>query len=380
MAKKRNNGEGSWTQRNNGTWKLSVSYKGLGRKYFYGDKQTCLKKKHEFEALLNKGIVGDKDTLFKDFIHSWLFTIKQPSLKPSSFDRLERTLKEECVVALYDLEMKQIDGHLIQTLVINKMKNDGYAYATIKKTYFTLGEIFKYALLREKINKNPMLEVVMPSKVLFTEKERRYLSKQEREKLIQTCYAKRKNGVRIYKYGALYVFLLYSGCRIGEALALKWSDINFETRTANINKTIVYIKNRKDDTRRSFEIVQPSTKTGQPRIIYLSDMAIAALKDLQEQLGWDKNGYVVHVNHTKPIYRSAAQHTFDRIIKRAGIKHCGVHALRHSFVSLMLHNNVPLTMVSQMVGHLNINMTMQVYSHLLDETKIESMSIIKDIK
>ena len=330
--------------------------------------------------MLNKGIVGDKDVLFKDFIHSWLFTVKQPALRPASFDRLERTLKEKYIVALYDLEIKQIDGHIVQTLVINKMKNDGKAHATIKKTYFTLGEIFKYALLRGKIDKNPMLEVSIPNKVLFTEKERRYLSQEERYKLVQTCYAKRKNGVRIYKYGALYVFMLYSGCRIGEALALKWSDINFEARTANIHSTVVYIKNRKDNTRRSLEIVQPTTKTGHSRLIYLSDMAIDALRDLQKQLGWKEDGYIVHVNHVKPIYRSAAQNTFDRIIKRADIEHCGVHALRHSFVSLMLHNNVPITMISQMVGHLNINMTMQVYSHLLDETQIESMSIIKNIK
>ena len=77
MAKKRMNGEGSWTQRENGTWKLSVSYKGLGRKYFYGDKQTCLQKKLEFESLLNKGIVGEKDILFKNFVESWLKTVKK---------------------------------------------------------------------------------------------------------------------------------------------------------------------------------------------------------------------------------------------------------------------------------------------------------------
>ena len=260
------------------------------------------------------------------------------------------------------------------------MKNDGKAHATIKKTYFTLGEIFKYALLRGKIDKNPMLEVSIPNKALFTKKERRYLSQEERDRLVQTCYAKRKNGVRIYKYGALYVFMLYSGCRIGEALALKWSDINFEARTANIHSTVVYIKNRKDNTRRSFEIVQPTTKTGHSRLIYLSDMAMEALRDLQEQLGWKEDEYIVHLNHVKPIYRSAAQNTFDRIIKRAGIEHCGVHALRHSFVSLMLNNNVPITMISQMVGQLNINMTMQVYSHLLDETQIQSMSIIKNLK
>lgn len=380
MEKRRNNGEGSWTQRANGTWKLSVSYKGLGRKYFYGDKKTCLDKKREFEVLLNKNIIGDKDILFKDFIHSWLFTVKQPTLKPASFDRIERVLQRECVEELYNLEMKQIDGHLIQTNVINRMKNEGYSYDTIKQTRSVLVELFKYALLREKIDKSPMNEVIMPKKTLFAQKERRYFSQQERESFIQACYAKHKNGIRIYKYGALYVFLLYTGCRIGEALALQWNDINFETRTANIHKTVTSIKDRNSKTKKTVEFVSNSTKTGKPRTIYLSDMAIAALKDLQEQLGWKQNGYIVHINNARPIFKSTAQNTFNRIIERAGIEHCGVHALRHSFVSLMLHNNVPITMISQMVGHLNINMTMQVYSHLLDETKIESMSIIKDIK
>lgn len=98
MAKKRSNGEGSWTQRDNGTWKLSVAYKGIGRKYFYGDKQTCLKKKREFEVLLNKNIVGDKNILFEDFIHSWLFTVKQPTLKPSSFDRDETKIESMSII------------------------------------------------------------------------------------------------------------------------------------------------------------------------------------------------------------------------------------------------------------------------------------------
>lgn len=84
---------------------------------------------------------------------------------------MERVLKEKHVTRLYNLEMKQIDGHLIQTFIINKMKDDGLAYETIKKTCSALGEIFNYALLREKIDRNPMGEVRLPKKSLFVQKK-----------------------------------------------------------------------------------------------------------------------------------------------------------------------------------------------------------------
>lgn len=90
--------------------------------------------------------------------------------------------------------------------------------------------------------------------------------------------------MRIYKNGALYVFLLYTGCRVGEALALRWSDIDFETRTAKIYKTVARINDRSKSKNKTIEIVSNSTKTGVARTIYLSDMAIAALRDLQEQI------------------------------------------------------------------------------------------------
>lgn len=139
------------------------------------------KEKREFEVLLNKNIVGDKDILFEDFIHSWLFTVKQPTLKPSSFDRMERVLKEKHVTKLYNLEMKQIDGHLIQTFIINKMKDDGLAYETIKKTCSALGEIFNYALLREKIDRNPMGKLdYQKSRYLYKKKEDICLNKKEK--------------------------------------------------------------------------------------------------------------------------------------------------------------------------------------------------------
>lgn len=380
MAKKRMNGEGSWTKRDNGTWKLSVSYKGIGRKYFYGTKQECLDKKNKFEALLSSNIVGNKDVLFKDFIRSWLKEIKQPAIKPNSYDRLEYVTETTLIKRIGNLSLKQIDDNLIQTMIINKMKEEGYAHGTIKKTYSTLGQALKYAVARGKIDNNPMDDVFLPKRSLFENKKIRFLSDEERNKLVSTCYMTFKNGERVYKFGAFYVFLLYTGLRLGEALALKWSDVNLEKRTISVSRTIVYIKDRSKNDGSKILVDQASTKSGMSRTVFLSDMAIEALEDLKKQMGYDPEGYIMRTKNKTILYPADVYKIFQRILKRAGIERCGVHALRHSFVSLMINNGIPITMVSQMVGHANIGITMKIYTHLLNETQLESMAIIKDLK
>ena len=380
MAKKRMNGEGSWAKRDNGTWKLSVSYKGIGRKYFYGTKQECTNKKNKFEALLSSNIVGDKDVLLKDFLHVWLKEIKQPYVKANSYDRLEYVVDSTIINRIGDLSLKQIDDNLIQTLIINKMKEEGYAYSTIKKTYSTLGQALKYAAARGKIDKNPINDVILPKKVLFENKKIRFLSDDERTRLVSTCYTTFDNGRRVYKFGAFYVFLLYTGLRLGEALALKWNDIDFDNRTVNVSRTIIYVKDRNKNDGSKVLIDQQSTKSGVSRVVYLSNMAIEAITDLKHQMGYDPNGYIMQTKNKTIIYPADIYKIFQRILKRADIEQCGIHALRHSFVSLMINNGVPVPMISAMVGHSNIGITMNVYSHLLKETEVKSMEIIKELK
>ena len=175
MAKKRMNGEGSWTQRDNGTWKLSVSYKGLGRKYFYGTKQECLEKKQIFESLLPTTMVGEKDILFKNFARSWLASIKQPVVKPTTYDRINYVIENILVDKIGNLSLQQIDDGILQTMVINQLKLNGYSHSTVQFTHNVLSQILKYAEVRRKIQKSPMQDVIMPKRSLFNIKEKKFL-------------------------------------------------------------------------------------------------------------------------------------------------------------------------------------------------------------
>lgn len=380
MAKKRMNGEGSWTQRDNGTWKLSVSYKGFGRKYFYGTKQECLEKKQVFESLLPTTIVGEKDILFKNFARSWLTSIKQPVVKPTTYDRINYIIENILIDKIGNLSLQQIDDGILQTMIINQLKLDGYSHSTVQFTHNILSQILKYAEVRGKIKKNPMQDVIMPKRSLFNIKEKRFLSEDERDKFVSTCYSTFSNGKRSYKFGAFYVFLLYTGLRIGEGLALKWKHIDFEKRTVYVSRTIITVNKADKSGNHKILIDQPTTKTGKARTVYLSDMALSALYDLKEHMGYDLENYIVYTKNGTNMRPTDAYKTFQYIIKKANIEKCTIHSLRHSFVSMMIGNGVPITMVSAIVGHTSINTTTNVYSHLLQETQEESMKIIKSLQ
>lgn len=380
MAKKRMNGEGSWTQRDNGTWKLSVSYKGLGRKYFYGTKQECLEKKQKFETLLSTNMVGDKDILFKDFARVWLKSIKQPVVKPTTYDKINYVIENILVPKIGDLALKQIDDSILQTMIINQLKINGYSYSVVRDVSSILSQILKYAKARGKIDTNPMLDVIVPKRTLFETKEKRFLSEEERDKFVTACYARCSNGTRRYKFGAFYVFLLYTGLRIGEGLSLKWKHIDFEKRTVYVSRTIICTKGKDKNEGRSILIDQSTTKSGKARTVYLSDMALQALYNLREEMGYDLEDYIVYTRSHNIVRPTDAYKTFQYIVKLANIEKCTIHSLRHTFVSMMIGNGVPITMASATVGHSNIGVTTKVYSHLLQETQDESMRIMKNLK
>ena len=152
MARKRMNGEGSWTKRDNGKWKLSVSYKDIGRKYFYGTKQECLDKKQKFETLMSADLVADgAEVLLKTFADQWLTVVKAPTLKPSSYDKLENVLQRQIYPHIGDLSLDQIDEHVIQVNIINQLKNEGYSHTTIKLAHAALKQVLDYAVIRKRI-------------------------------------------------------------------------------------------------------------------------------------------------------------------------------------------------------------------------------------
>jgi integrase len=165
----------------------------------------------------------------------------------------------------------------------------------------------------------------------------------------------------------MIITALYTGMRIGEIMALEWSDIDFKNKLIKITKSYSYTEDR---------IKDPKTESSK-RVIRVSQKLLDILKQLR-------------INHQKFIFMSpqgkvptanAANKVLRKQLKKLGIKkdHFHFHSLRHTHVALLLFKGVPLYAISKRLGHSNMSITASVYAYMLDELRQKSDDQIEEI-
>ncbi len=188
-----------------------------------------------------------------------------------------------------------------------------------------------------KNSKNPAREVK-----LFKERNGRlrFLSEDEIIRLIDSCSDQLRPVV---------ITAVYTGMRRGEILNLKWDDINFERNLIQIDET----------------------KSGSPRDVPMSDFLRETMLALKSRSSHE----YVFVNRLGKPYRDVRE-SFSRALKKAQIKDCTFHTLRHTAASFLVMSNVDLVTVKEILGHKTIQMTMR-YSHLTGKHKQQAMNILQ---
>jgi integrase len=402
-AKRRKNGEGSW-----GTKKIKgVEYKYFRKqynevdKYFYGKTEKEIKEKIKiFEN--DNSISVDKDIkkqIFGDYISSWLKTVKQPAIKRRTFDSYEDIINVQIVNSKsYDISGKQM-GNLndeIFQLYYNDMAKK-YSRATIRKNYAIVKQCLEYAFVKKHITENFLEHVTIPSEdlVKVKKKEVNFLTESDMNKLYEECKRTNTKGFNIrgklnesvYGINAYaVVFIMYTGLRIGELIALKWKDIDLSEKYIYINKSESTIKNRNrkndEDVKYTKEITSAKTKSGN-RSIPLSDRAIEILNLISNQNINHKPDDIVFMNQNEnTINRANVTRTLQAMLTRANceVKQCGLHALRHTFGSYLILHKIDVKIVSQLMGHKDVTVTYNIYVHIIEQQKIDAVNIFDKIK
>ncbi len=159
----------------------------------------------------------------------------------------------------------------------------------------------------------------------------------------------------------LLILDIYTGLRVGELAALKWSDVDFEHRKLNVSKNVVSTYNFSKSEGKKERIVQNSTKS-RDRVVPLNKSAISLLKEMYDSSS-DKSGYIL--GGRKPVSANSLINTYKRVCKRAGIENCcGIHTLRHTFASLLFLKGVDIKVISEILGHADTGFTYNTYIHL----------------
>lgn len=378
---KRVKGEGSWSYPKDGGVRLKVMYDGKA-KYFYGQSQSvCLEKKKDFEALRKKGIDSDNGVTVEKYITNWMVNVKAKKLKKRSYDRLESSVNTWIIPYLGEYKFNKLESITVQTDLINYMQDCGRSLSSIKKVKDALNGAYTYAIKTRAVDYNPIDAVELPSPEEFDIKEIEYFDKEERQRFIETATSHCLTGRPRYVIGWFMVLMLQTGLRIGEALAIKQSDINLDKRIIYIDSTIVSIKNRKakPGDLKWLLIDQPLPKGNRSRFVHLNDMAIRAIWEINQAFSYEPDGYLIHNDDGQFYTFGQVDATFKKILNRAGLKKCGVHSLRHSCAVALLEAKIPIETISDILGHSDISITYRVYAKVIEELKAEAMNIINHV-
>jgi len=171
-----------------------------------------------------------------------------------------------------------------------------------------------------------------------------------------------------------------TGIRLGEALAIKWENINWDKKQLSIESNVVMAVDRKSDKKKRVQINQDFLKTkSSKRIIPLNNTAINALNQIKKIRYFGEDSYILCTETGTQNKPRNFCRTFEEILKRAKIERCGIHALRHTFASKLFEKNVDVKEISSLLGHSDVSTTYNIYIHLITEQKANAVALIDEI-
>lgn len=352
------------------------------RKKFSNARKNVVKNKlEEFkrQLLISSGNLSATDVTFEEFATNWLNTTLKYKLKPTSLNRKEVTLVNQVYPHIGNIPINQITHADIQDMV-DALYNEGLSYSTIKKAYEAVNGCIRAYRIKSAIPFNPCEGITLPaniqrsvSNIVFFNEEQRILIKEEATR-------RYGNGKPVYRLGNAIIVLMYTGLRIGELLALTWDDVDFENKTISVDKNAVVVKATPSNKARYEIINQLSTKTKSGRrIIPMSATACIAMREI-----FNINGDKKHVMSTETGTQNLPRNInrmFHSILTKTGISKgtkdlCGVHALRHTFASMLFQNGCEVKVASEILGHSDTKITENIYIHVIQQQKVKAIQDI----
>ena len=387
MAIKKANGEGSIYKDSKGRW-CSVLTIGrdkegkLKRKYFYGktkkevsDKLTDYKYKN-----MNDMFPIDESMTIEQYFRYWLFEYKINEVKSSTITRYEGIYRNYIKGSqIAKVKLKDLRTQQLQTYYNRLIEDNNITSSTILTINKVLKSCFAQAIKEGYLLKNYCTLVSLPKK--SKKEDIVYLTIEEQKRFIQAC-----NGHRLE---CLFLFALGTGLRLGELLALTWNDIDFDDKTVSVNKSIRQetIFNNKGEGKYTTIIQPPKTETS-IRTVPIPSNIIHKLKQFKTIQNKEKlsNGELYMPSDLvfttpigTPINTSNLRKTYNRLLKKANINNIKFHALRHTYATRLFEEEVQIKTVQSLLGHSDINTTMNIYTHVTNAVKNNAIEKLNQI-
>lgn len=314
-------------------------------------------------------------TTYRELVALWWESYKN-TIKPNSQQSMEGIVRLHILPVFGDYKLDKLTTPIIQQQV-NKWadkanKSEKGAYANYSFLNNINRRILQYGVTMQVIQHNPARDVIIPRKQQNKEHKVKFFSNQELKQFLDYLEDLDQSSYENFFDYVLYKTLLASGCRIGEALALEWSDIDLKKGTISISKTL----NRYQETN------TPKSKAGL-REIDIDKATISLLKQYkkrQQVQSWQlgrSEGIVFTPFTTKYAYACLLRKRLQSHFKAAGVPDISFHGFRHTHATIMLYAGIEAKDLQYRLGHSNISMTLNTYVHATKEGAKKAVSIFE---
>lgn len=373
MSRKRANGEGSITKRKDGRWMARYTVhtdKGPKRRTVYGRTRADVSAKLA-RALADRedGLIFDDEGLtVEEYLRQWLKHSVEGTVRPSTFERNGQLVNLHISPALGRLKLKALTPAHVRWFYREKLDR-GLSGATVHKMHVVLHKALGQAVRDGLIPRNATEAVKAPQ---VKREEIKPLSAAETKRLLEAARGDR--------FEAVYVLAVTAGLRQGEILGLRWDDVDLEDGMLRVRRTLTRVKGR-------FSLGQPKTAKSR-RSVRLTKTAVEALRaHLSRQLEdvdragslYRDGGLIVATEVGTPVNPTNLRNrSFGPLLARAGLPRVRFHDLRHTCATLLLGRNVNPKIVSEMLGHSSVSITLDIYSHVVPDMQDGAARALED--
>jgi integrase len=304
-----------------------------------------------------------KVTVERFLWQTWLPAIKT-TVRTSTYLSYQSHLRHHICPYIGDKRLDRIDGSVLNELyatLLERGRQDGtcLSAATVRRVHVVLHRAFRDAMRWGLIARNPCVGADPPKLRANRQAQFSTWSADELKRFLDF--------VHDHKLYPLWLLLATTGMRRGEALGLRWCDLDLERGEAAIRQTVVshhYVT----------AMSEPKTARGR-RVVALDDHSVAALAIYKKEKSPERNDELVFCYRTKrPLNPIDISKGFVRLCKGAGLRRIRLHDLRHTHATLALQAGIHPKIVSERLGHSTIAFTLDVYSHSIPHLQKEAAS------
>lgn len=360
---RRGNHQGSIRQRSDGRWEAILSLPNGDRLSFYGRTEDEAHRKLTVALYERQGGKAESPGSMKlaDFLDTWLERIAKGRVRAQTYRGYEVNVRVHLKPAIGHWAINRLEPLQVQELLDAK-RRAGLAPKTIRYMHGILRNALNQAVRWNYIQRNPAALVDGPR---VAQQEIQPFSRDEAQRFLEA--------IKDDRLEALYAVALTMGLRQGEALGLRWRDIDLDLGYIRLSRQLQRINHK-------YELVE--LKTARSRRVLAVPAAIVDRlrkhKNGQDRereraaLRWHDKDLVFCRPDGYPLSGSVITHRFQELLARTGIARRRFHDLRHSCATLLLAQGVPARVVMEVLGHSQISLTLNTYTHVLPELKEEA--------